>query len=220
MVFLRALWDHRTLWVLHVFANAVLLALAWLWLSLPEASVWQLAESACLAVVVVLGVLWFHGMTLAAFRLPFDAPPFASTLRRLPALLVWIILLAGLVTLALRYVPATKTEWLPRAAAIAVAVLLLPLASQVAADGFSGFVRTGAWRPLGTWQYYAVVAVLAAVGIWAPYRLIWWVPNVNGLTAQAGSMGLRFLVAYLLAVTAWFTMTAAVSRLSARHDGR
>lgn len=219
MVFLKALWNRRTLWALHLAANTVLLSLTWLWLSLPEASAWQLALSACLALVVVLGMLWFHGMTLAAFRLPYGAPPFAGTLQRVPALLLWTALLYGAMIAALRYVPAAKTVWLPRAAAVAVAVLLLPLASQVAGEGFRGFLRAAAYRPLGAWQYYAAIVVLAAVGIWAPYRLIWWIPSVNGLTAQAGSMGVRFLAAYILAVTAWFTMTAVVSRLSARHGG-
>lgn len=219
MALFRALWNRRKLWALHLAANAVLLALAWLWLSLPDASAWQLAGSGALALFTVLAALWLQGTTLAAFRVPFSTPPFARTLSRLPGLIAWLVFTLALGTLALRYIPSTMFPWLPAFVASVLVFLLLPVASQVAADGFAAFVQAAAWRPLASWHYYAGAVVLVVAGAWLPCRLVWWIPTVTGMTAQAASMAVRFLLAYFLAVSAEFALAAVVSRLSARHSG-
>jgi hypothetical protein len=219
MALLRAVWNRKGLWALQVVANAVLLALVWLWLSLPESKVWQLALSAVVAVVVTVGFLWLNGNTLAAFRIPDGTPPFNATLRQIPALLAWALVGGLLVAAALRLVPASRWTWLPGVAAVAVVLALLPAASQMSAEGLRGLFRTAAWSPLGLWQYYAAAIVCLAVGVLVPYKLIWWIPKIAGINGQAASAAVRFGIAYVLALTGWFLLAAAVSRLSARHGG-
>jgi hypothetical protein len=43
------------------------------------------------------------------------------------------------------------------------------------------------------------LCIAAVVGLYAPYKLIWWIPQVKSMTAQTVSMVVRFLVAGLLA---------------------
>ncbi|MEO8662870.1 MAG: hypothetical protein ABI693_30700 [Bryobacteraceae bacterium] len=219
MALVGALLNRRTLWAIQLATNALLAAAVWLWLSVPEATVWQLAGSAWLALLIISGELWLQGVTLASFRDPGGAPPFVATLRRIPALFLWFLTTAALAAVALRYAPSSKVPWLPEAVAGTVVLLLLPLASQVAGHGFRGFVQPAAWRPLGQTYFYAGAIFLVALGIYVPYKLIWWIPTLEGIAAQTISLGVRFFAAYLIATTAWFTLTALVSRLSARHGG-
>jgi hypothetical protein len=203
--------------VLQVVVNAALLGLVWFWLSLPEAKVWQLALSAVVALVAAAGFLWLHGATLAAFRIPYGPPPFLATLRRVPALAMWAVVCVLLVTAALRLTPISRWTWLPDTIAICILLALLPAGSQVSGEGLAGLFRSAAWSPLGRWQYYAAVAFCLIVGTLAPYKLVWWIPKFEGLSAQAASAGIRLGIAYLLAITGWFLLAAAVSRLSAKH---
>ncbi len=208
----RAVWRQRMLWALQLVGNATLMGLAWFWLSLSEASVWNLIASALIAVMVVVGALWLHGTTLAAFRRRFGLPPFLAMLRRVPALLVWAAAACGVVWLCVRYVHAPKATWVPWALAVAGVLLLLPLASAMAEEGFRALGRGASWRPLVRWEFYVGVAVLLVVGVYVPYKLIWWIPTVQGVAAQSVSLGVRFLAAYLLAITAWMVMAAMIGR--------
>ena len=219
MALVRAVWNRKMLWALMAVGHAVLLGLAWYWLTLPEARIWQLAVSGIVALVVAAGFLWLQGVTLATFRLPYGPPPFGATLRRVPALAVWAVVGSLLAATALRYVPGSRWAWLPGAAALCVLPALLPAASQISAEGLRGLFRGSAWSPLGQWQYYLAVVVCAAVGVLAPYKLVWWIPKLTSLSAQGASAAARFGIAYLLALTGWFLLAAAASRLSAKHGG-
>ena len=219
MALLRALLNRKVLWAIQLATNVLLAAALWLWLSVPEATVWQLAGSAWLALLIIGAELWLQGVTFASFRYPEGAPPYAATLRRIPALFLWFIVTTALALVTLRTVPSSKAAWLPDAAAGIVVLLLLPLASQIAGNGFPGFIQPAAWRPLGQPFFYAGAIFLLAIGLYVPYFLIWWIPTVEGMAAQTISLGIRFFAAYLIATTAWFVLTAVVSRLSARHGG-
>jgi hypothetical protein len=219
MAFVSALLNRKTLWAIQLAANALLGAALWLWLSVPEATVWQLAGSAWLALLIVSGELWLQGVTLASFRDPEGAPPYAATLRRIPALFLWFLAATALAAVAMRYVPTSKVAWLPEAVAGILVLLLIPLASEIAGHGLRGFVQPAAWHPLGKPHFYAGAIFLLVLGIYVPYKLIWWIPTVEGIGAQTISLGIRFFAAYLIATTAWFALTALVSRLSARHGG-
>jgi hypothetical protein len=43
-------------------------------------------------------------------------------------------------------------------------------------------------------------------GIYIPYKLVWWIPDLQTLRHQAWSMGLRFLVAYTIGITAFIAV--------------
>ncbi len=97
-----AVWVHKRLWLLQAAGNIALLALGYGWLWIPEESVWQLAGSALLALVLLAGALWLHGGSLAFFRqlhategdsLASVGSVYRVALRWLPALVVWAALL-------------------------------------------------------------------------------------------------------------------------------
>ena len=58
------------------------------------------------------------------------------------------------------------------------------------------------------------IALLAAVGVAAPYALIAWHPELPGFAAQTASLAIRFGLAFLIAVTAYLGIASllAVSR--------
>lgn len=210
----RTLLHRWPLWILQLAVNAALLALAWYWLTLPEATIGQLVLSALIAMVVLIAGLWLQGVTLAAFRPSPTALPVMAVARRLPALLLWLLLTSLIVIACQRWIPATKAPWLPDVASGLVVLLLLPMASEVAGEGIAGFTRKTPWSTLARWQFW-LAAAFAALFVWyLPYKLVWWVPAVQGLRMQAISMGLRFAAGYLIAITAWFVLSAVVGRLA------
>lgn len=171
------------------------------------------------------------------------APVFRATLRRLPALAAWAALLllvlwlvawasdftgvvsawlASALTLLVRrpVSPETLARFLTAlvwvVSWVVVPVLLLPLASQVAGEGFNGFrgpALRRAWALFRRERFWLDYVALFALGAYLPGRLIWWVPEVTGLTAEAASLVARFLAAYLLAVTAWVILLSLAARL-------
>ncbi len=81
----------------------------------------------------------------------------------------------------------------------------LPVATTIAARGFGqGLSRS--WRVLKRVMYWVGFCILVVVGAYIPYKLIWWIPNIDDLRKQAWSMGLRFFVAYVLLITAWIAL--------------
>ncbi len=125
---LRALWGAKRLWLLHVAANAVWLALAYAWLWIPDERIWQLAVSFLGGVVLAGAVLWLHGSTWvffdqvhAGWPMPV-ATPFRGPLRRVLPLMVWALLVwllfCGLGLVA-DYVPPAA-DWLASALTLAI----------------------------------------------------------------------------------------------------
>ena len=49
----------------------------------------------------------------------------------------------------------------------------------------------------------------AVLGIYLPYKLIAWHPQLSGLQMQSTSLAIRFLVAFLMVVTSWLTACIA-----------
>ncbi len=83
---------------------------------------------------------------------------------------------------------------------VAIPAVWVPIAMTVAASGFS----RGMWRSLRVLKqamYWMWFAVLVAIGVYVPYRLVTWVPDAATLKSQAWSMGLRFLAAYVVGLT-------------------
>src|SRR4051794_12631521 len=68
----------------HLAGDAVILYLAYLWLSVGESTGLRLAWSALFGLIILALACWLHAGTLAHYR---AGQPFATTLRRVPALL-------------------------------------------------------------------------------------------------------------------------------------
>jgi hypothetical protein len=69
----------------------------------------------------------------------------------------------------------------------------------------------GAWKAADPAFWLACVLWLL-VGLWLPYRLVFWVPDVAGMTAQAVSAGIRFVLAAVLFTGAWMWLAACAAR--------
>ena len=88
---------------------------------------------------------------------------------------------------------------------VIVPALWLPVATTIAASGF-GTRAMHSWRVLKRAMYWLWFYVLIFVGVYIPYKLVWWVPSVSDLRKEAWSMGLRFFVAYVILTTAWIAL--------------
>lgn len=223
-------------WALHLVANAVVIAGAYLWLSIGDSTAWRLALTAVCGLLLVAFTVWLHGVVFAHFREP-EAPisqAYRTALRHLPPLVLMAVVAAALYWLLewlldRAYSPASNTaSWLTlhlhrpvRPALILniitwkvrvvewvlVPVLLLPLIANVAGDGWRGFVRKPFAR-LRRWTFWIGCPVLLLLAIYAPWRLMHWVPWQGSLGVEMTSFIARWLIAWLLFVTAWFATVA------------
>lgn len=233
------------LWLLNFAANAVVLAAAYFWLLIPDARGWQVAGSALFTVLIVTLVLWLRAGTLAYFRVAEFRRDgtvwraYRHALRYVPALALWVVvfLLFAWLLLTLRpYVPQFAV-WLrqklgpgpsPRnimadanwllllLVGIVMPGLWLPIATTVSAVGFKPehiVLSRRVWkRPL----YWLWFSLLLGFGVYVPYKLVWWIPDLQTIRQQAWSMSLRFLLAYTIGVTAF----VAVVWMTASHTDR
>ncbi len=235
------------LWLLNFVANAVVLAGAYYWLLIPDARGWQVAGSALIAIIVVALVLWLRAGTLAYFRaIEFRKNgavwrAYRHALRHVPALTLWVLvfLVFAWLLLSLRpYVPQfavwirqklgggpsprnlmAYTNWL---LLLLVGVVLpglwLPIATTVSAVGFTPehIVRSRrVWkRPL----YWLRFSLLLGFGIYLPYKFVWWIPDLQTIRQQVWSMSLRFLLAYVIGVTAFLAVVWMTASRTDRED--
>jgi hypothetical protein len=99
-------------------------------------------------------------------------------------------------------------------------VLLLPVGAQVALRNFRGFSSSAAFQPIRSLRFWLTYLVCFLVGAYCPYALAGMVPRrPSSLRLQEWSMGLRLGVGYLLLVTAWLVLCAAIVRASGGEFG-
>lgn len=169
---------------------------------------------------------------------------FRSRLRSIPALLVWTVAwglilwlispsdervsswagtLASWLTLHLRrpISPEATGAFLDRAHWWLdwwlIPLLVVPFGYAASRAGFGGFRWTairGTFRILGRLTYWIGASVLFLIGGYGPSKLLGWVPEVHSLTTEFASLAVRFLLAYLLAVTAWLATLSLLSRVA------
>ena len=216
----------------QLVGNALLLWLGYYWLGLGEANGLQLSWSAIVILLLLALTLWLHGSAFAFFRTSEDLTPSAvRVFRHLPALaalalfallcyglLAWWqthlaregFLIASYLTLTLRHPvkPSTTvraleaTLWTLRW--IVLPVIFLPLLSEIAVDGWSGFSKRS-FRRQRKWMYWIEVGALLLCGLWVPFKLLHWIPewkNFNlpllSFTARASSGYLLFIASLLM----------------------
>ena len=235
------------LWLLNFVANAALMAAAYFWLLIPDARGWQVAGSFLLAAILIISVLWLRVGTLAYFRFAeFRIEgtvwrAYRSAIRHVPALAMWALVF-GLFTWLLwslhGYVPQLAV-WLrqklnagpsPRnlmadvnwllflVNCVVLPALWLPIATTVSAVGFKPEhkVRTRrVWKQPVYWLWFCL---LLGFGIYIPYKLVWWIPDLQTIRQQAWNMGVRFLVAYTIDVTAFLAVVWMAGSRTNRED--
>jgi hypothetical protein len=89
---------------------------------------------------------------------------------------------------------------------VLVPALWLPIAATVAAAGLKLTPLTRSLRVLKRLGYWLRFVGLMLVGAYVPYKLVWWIPDLSNLRKQAWSMGLRFLVAYVILISAFVAL--------------
>ena len=98
-------------------------------------------------------------------------------------------------------------------------ILCLPLGAQVAIKSFRGFLSAVTLRPARSLRFWILYFVCFMIGAYIPYRLAWMTPTgPSSLNAQTWSMVIRLGTAYLLLVTAWLVLCAAIMRATAGDD--
>jgi hypothetical protein len=97
-------------------------------------------------------------------------------------------------------------------------IVFLPAGGQVATKGFRGFYGASAFRPLRQVRFWIMYLICFVVGACIPYALAWMTPTgASSLSVQTWSMVLRLGFGYLLLVTGWLLLFAAIMRVS---DGK
>jgi hypothetical protein len=95
-------------------------------------------------------------------------------------------------------------------------IAFLPVGSQTASFGLRGMFSGKAWRPFREFRFWMVYAACFLIGGYIPYKLAYMTPTKpSALTAQTWSMATRLGIAYLLLVTAWLVLCAAMARATA-----
>jgi len=223
------------LWLLNLVANAGLLGVWYFWLLIPDARGWQVACSATIAIAVVALVLWLRAGTLAWFRIAEFRKQgtiwcaYRHALRHVPALGIWVVvfvLFAWMLWGLHGYVPQFAVWFRQKLGAgppprnimrdlnwlllvivgLVMPGLWVPMATTISSVGFQPehiVLSRRVWkRPL----YWVWFCLLLGVSIYIPYKLVWWIPDVQTLRQQAWSMGARFLIAYLIGVTGFIVL--------------
>ncbi|HVZ17904.1 MAG TPA: hypothetical protein VG897_12350 [Terriglobales bacterium] len=92
-----AVWNSKRVWLIHIFANALLFAAFFYWLRIDEESSFHVAISVLMGAAIILCTMWLHAATLDYFhqRHAGTGTSFGDSMRaalaRVPAFLVWAI---------------------------------------------------------------------------------------------------------------------------------
>jgi hypothetical protein len=234
------------LWLLNLVGNAALLAAVYFWLLLPDAHGWQVAGTVLLALVVIFLGLWLRTGTFAYFRVAEFRDhaavwrAFRHALRHMIALLVWALLfvvLAWVLWKLRSYTPQAGVwlrqklnagpsprnvtrdlNWLIELVFLVLLAIWLPIATTVAAAGFDWKRMARSLRVLCRPVYWLWFCALVFVGAYIPYRLVWWIPDLDDLRKQAWSMGLRFVLAYVILISAFVALILVVGTRTEKED--
>jgi len=235
------------LWLLNFAANAAVLVVWYFWLLIPDARGWQVAGSALVAVMTVALVLWLRAGTLAWFRIVAFrqtgtiGSAYRHALRRVPALGIWVlvfIVFAWLLWGVHSYVPQFAVWFRQRLnggpsprnivhdlnwlllliVGLVMPGLWLPIATTVSSVGFQPehIIRARrVWKRPFYWLWFCL---LLGFGVYIPYKLVWWVPDLQTIRQQSWSMGLRFLLAYTIGITAFIAVVWLTAAYTDRED--
>ena len=94
-------------------------------------------------------------------------------------------------------------------------IVCLPVGAQVAIQNFRGFYSAAALRPVREVRFWLAYLICFLMGAYVPFVLAWMVPREpSSLNGQTWSMIFRLGIGYLLLVTVWVVLCAAIMRAS------
>lgn len=175
---------------------------------------------------------------------------FRGVVRRLPALAAWFVillfflwligltdkridswggLLASGMTMTFRRPvhPARMVSILETAQWLLawgiIPLLLWPLAESAASEGWHAFRGAGlrvAVKRAWSWHYWLAFAAIFLIGIWLPSWLVWWVPGMTRMSMETTSLGIRFVIAYLLMIAGWLALASLLGKRGVEKTGQ
>jgi uncharacterized membrane protein len=101
---------------------------------------------------------------------------------------------------------------------VVLPALWLPIATTISAVGFQPehIIRTrSVWKQPMYWLW---LCLLLGVGVYVPYKLVWWIPDLQTIRQQAWNMGWRFLLAYVIGVTVFIVVVWMTAVRADRED--
>lgn len=224
------------IWLLNLAGNAGLMAAAYSWLLIPDAHGWQVAGSIVLLAVIIFLLAWLRAGTLAYFRLAEFREnatvwlAYRRGLRHVLSLALWaaVFALIAWILWSLRNYTPQAGVWIrqkmgaggasPRNVTralnwlivllvfVIMPALWLPVAMTISAVGLQSARIQRSLRVAQHLGYWFWVSVLIVAGVYLPYRLVWWIPDLAGIRKQAWSVGLRFSAAYLLGIAVFIVL--------------
>ena len=224
---------HAHVWVgLQFLLTAALILAGLAWTRLPDKSLWQVALTLLVPVLLIVCVLELEAGTMR--KLADDDGRRVSLIAGAVSLLVWIALWAAAwaildwcddrIPLWAGYLNSrasahqrattftyehivhwlTTIEWVLRW--IALPAKLIPFAAASAQWGWRMPWRR-LYRFLWNWRWWLGVAVASIVAVWLPAHF-YAKPPSGTVSAQVWHVGLKLAGAYLLAVTSWVLLLA------------
>ena len=236
--------NSKRVWLLHATANALLMVAFFYWTRIPEESGLQFALTVVSGLLIAFVTLWLHSATFDYFRPAEHSlkASLRRSAARVPAFLVWSVIFGlGLWMIGqLWHYDEQTGGWIrhllpgvlrragtPRSAFSVTSwlvwvlyfilwpIVCLPVGAQVAVKNFRGFCTSVVFRPLRELRFWIVYSACFTIGAYVPYKLVRMTPTKpSTLNEQTWSMVARLGVGYLLMVTAWLIVCAAIMRAS------
>lgn len=202
------------LFFLDAAANLALFGLIWYWLGIPVARTSQLAATAALALLIALLAAYLFALAFTReIKTAFTQTPrylaWLAALALLAAVFLYLrshaedlgLSIGSWLTYQMRVPIAPERarlvyEWiLLLATAIVFFCWLLPIAARPIAQWRS--------RPSFAPRYLFLVAAYVLLGLYLPWRLFFWTPELTSYSAQLLSAALRWSAAFTLYVACW-----------------
>jgi hypothetical protein len=241
---LNAVWQSKRVWLTHIIVNGALMFAFFFWLKIHDTNGGMFALTVIWGLVIAFATLSLHGATFDFFRRSprvFTSSLRRAASHFFP-LLIWAAIfgyvlwfighlwdydeqIGGWARHALpgfirghvspRSVMSAATGLIGFLFFFLWPIIFLPIGSLVASKGFRGFFTAAAFRPFREVRFWAVYIACFVVGAYLPHKLAWMTPTKSSsLNAQTWSMLVRLGVAYLLLVTAWMIVCAAIGQVT------
>jgi hypothetical protein len=230
----------KRVWAIHLAVNALLMVAFFYWTCIPEETGWQFALTVVTGLLIAFVTLCLHSATFDHFGSSerIFRNSLRRCVSRIPAFLLWVLIFGfvlwmigqifdyqeqiggwarHLLPLFWRRQVTPRTmfaisHWLIWIACFFVwPIVFLPVGAQVATGNFRGFFNPNAFRAMARLGFWICYAVCFVIGAYAPYALAWMVPTrPSPLNQQEWNMVVRLGSAYLLLITAWIVLCAAI----------
>ncbi len=93
---------------------------------------------------------------------------------------------------------------------VVVPVLILPVGPAIVARGWAGFGAVAS--RCRVWLYWLEAPALLLAAVWAPLKLVGWVPHMHSFGGEMTSFVVRAAVAYLLFAAGWLGLAFVTAR--------